>query len=75
MTVYSPSAYNNIKENSDIDWIFYLPHDTIKNAKKIISSVKPIKVIFVRYEFWYNYLSVSFVLQIVWVYFVEQENV
>ena len=57
MTVYSPSAYNNIKENSDINWIFYLPHDTIKNAKKIISSVKPIKVIFVKYEFWYNYLS------------------
>ena len=57
MTVYSPSAYNNIKENSDVDWIFYLPHDTIKNAKKIISAVKPIKVIFVKYEFWYNYLS------------------
>ena len=33
LTVYSPSAYNIIKTNPIANWVFYLPHDTSKNAK------------------------------------------
>ena len=57
LTFFSPSGFNNIKKNSFIDWIFYLPLDTQKNAKKFINLVIPKKVFFVKSEFWYNYMN------------------
>ena len=57
LTFFSPSGFNNIKKNSFIDWIFYLPLDTQKNAKKFIKLVMPKKVFFVKSEFWYNYMN------------------
>ena len=57
LTFFSPSGFNNIKKNSCIDWIFYLPLDTQKNAKKFIKLVMPKKVFFVKSEFWYNYMN------------------
>lgn len=57
LTFFSPSGFNNIKKNNCIDWIFYLPLDTQKNAKKFIKLVMPKKVFFVKSEFWYNYMN------------------
>ena len=57
LTFFSPSGFNNVKKNSCIDWIFYLPLDTQKNAKKFIKLVMPKKVFFVKSEFWYNYMN------------------
>ena len=57
LTVYSPSAYEIIHNNKLTDWTFYLPHDTIRNAKEFLQIVNPKKVIFVKYEFWYNYIN------------------
>jgi len=34
-----------------------LPVDTKANAKRFISIVKPKKVIFIKYEFWFNYMA------------------
>lgn len=57
LTFYSPSGYNAVKKNHMADWIFYLPHDTKNNARFISSKVKPIKVIFIKYEFWFHYIQ------------------
>ena len=57
LSFYSPSGYNNMKDSELADWVFYLPHDTKKNAKFIAQNIKPIKVIFIKYEFWFNYIQ------------------
>ena len=56
LTFFSPSGYESKKNTQLCDWIFYLPADTKSNAKKFIQVVKPIKAIFVKYEFWFNYM-------------------
>jgi len=57
LTFFSPSGYEIRKNYSGVDHIFYLPMDTPSNAKKFIEIVKPEKVFFVKYEFWFNYLN------------------
>jgi len=56
LTFFSPSGYNIRKNDKIADWVFYLPADTKANAKRFIYIVKPIKVFFVKYEFWLNYI-------------------
>ncbi|WP_299184280.1 glycosyltransferase N-terminal domain-containing protein [uncultured Aquimarina sp.] len=56
VTFFSPSGYE-IKKNSTLaDSIVYLPIDTKKNAKKFVELADPKLAIFVKYEFWPNYL-------------------
>ena len=57
LTFFSPSGYEIRKNYDKADWVFYLPADTKKNAKKFISIVNPIKAIFIKYEFWFNYMA------------------
>ena len=57
LTFFSPSGYEIRKNYDEVDWVFYLPADTKKNAKKFINIVNPIKVIFIKYEFWFNYMA------------------
>jgi 3-deoxy-D-manno-octulosonic-acid transferase len=57
LTFFSPSGYEIRKKYSDADYIFYLPMDTPSSAKKFIEIVKPEIAIFVKYEFWFNYLN------------------
>jgi len=56
LTFFSPSGYEISKKYDVVDWVFYLPLDTKKNAKQFINIVNPIKVIFIKYEFWFNYM-------------------
>ena len=56
LTFFSPSGYRISKNNSLANWVFCLPADTKSNAKKFISIVNPIKAIFIKYEFWFNYM-------------------
>ena len=58
LTFFSPSGYENIKKNTMVDWVFYMPIDTRKNARKFIGIVKPKKVFFIKSEFWYNYMNI-----------------
>jgi 3-deoxy-D-manno-octulosonic-acid transferase len=56
LTFFSPSGYE-IKKNSSIaDVVSYLPLDTPHNSKKFIKIVHPTLAIFIKYEFWPNYL-------------------
>ena len=57
LTFFSRSGYEIRKNYDEVDWVFYLPADTKKNAKKFINIVNPIKVIFIKYEFWFNYMA------------------
>ena len=57
LTYFSPSGYEIRKNYKDADWIFYLPADTKSNAKKFIEIVNPNKVFFIKYEFWFNYMT------------------
>ncbi len=56
LTFFSPSGYEIRKNYDGVDWVFYLPADTKKNAKKFINTVNPLKVIFIKYDFWFNYM-------------------
>jgi 3-deoxy-D-manno-octulosonic-acid transferase len=58
LTFFSPSGYEIRKNYLQADCISYLPADTPRNAAEFISLVKPEFVIFVKYEFWNNYISV-----------------
>jgi 3-deoxy-D-manno-octulosonic-acid transferase len=57
LTFFSPSGYEIRKNYSNADCISYLPLDTPGNAAKFTDLVKPEYVIFVKYEFWNNYIS------------------
>ena len=57
LTFFSPSGYENRKNYKTADYIFYLPPDTKKNARKFIKLIKPSKAFFIKYEFWYHYLN------------------
>ncbi len=57
LTFFSPSGYEIRKNYDEVDWVFYLPADTKKNSKKFLNIVNPIKVIFIKYEFWFNYMA------------------
>ena len=57
LTFFSASGYQNFKDLNLVDFVFYIPLDTKQNAKKFLEIVNPIKVIFVKYEFWFNFIS------------------
>jgi 3-deoxy-D-manno-octulosonic-acid transferase len=56
VTFFSPSGYEVRKNYAGADYIFYLPADTISNARRFVALVKPQIVFFVKYEYWFNYL-------------------
>jgi 3-deoxy-D-manno-octulosonic-acid transferase len=57
LTFFSPSGYEIRKNYDNADCISYLPSDTPGNAVQFIDLVRPEFVIFVKYEFWNNYIS------------------
>lgn len=56
LTFFSPSGYEIRKDYPLVDVVVYLPIDTPRNAKRFFDIVKPCKVFFVKYDFWYHYL-------------------
>lgn len=56
VTFFSPSGFEVRKNDPLIDYVFYLPLDTPKNARKFIDLIKPKVAVFVKYEFWLNYI-------------------
>jgi len=57
LTFFSPSGYNFMKNSDIADWVFYMPYDTLKNAKMFVENINIIKAIFIKSEFWFNYLQ------------------
>lgn len=56
LTFFSPSGYDVQKEYPFADIVCYLPFDTSRNAQRFINIVRPHCAIFVKYEFWYNFI-------------------
>ena len=56
VSFFSPSGFE-VKKNDELaDCTVYLPLDTPKNAKNLIDLLQPSVAIFIKYEFWPNYL-------------------
>jgi 3-deoxy-D-manno-octulosonic-acid transferase len=58
LTFYSPSGYELQKNYSKADFVYYLPLDKRRNARRFIKYINPEKVFFIKYEYWFNYLSI-----------------
>ena len=57
LTFFSPSGYEVRKNYEYADVVCYLPLDSAQNAKKFLDIVHPQLAIFVKYEFWPNFLK------------------
>jgi len=57
LSFYSPSGYEVRKNYDKVDAVCYMPLDTPKRVKKFLDVVKPSMAIFVKYEFWGNFLE------------------
>jgi len=56
LTFFSPSGYEIRKNYAGADIVSYLPLDTPINASRFVKLVNPSKAVFIKYEFWPNYL-------------------
>lgn len=57
LTFFSPSGFEGSKNYQHADVIAYLPLDTKTNARDFLNIVKPHIAIFIKYEFWINFLN------------------
>ncbi|MCQ2115722.1 MAG: 3-deoxy-D-manno-octulosonic acid transferase [Bacteroidales bacterium] len=57
LTFFSPSGYEPRKNWPGADWVFYLPLDTKRNARRFLDIVRPVKAVFTIGEFWLNFLG------------------
>ncbi len=57
LTFFSPSGYEVRKDYPLADIVCYLPFDKKRNVKKFLRLVKPTIAIFIKYEFWYNFVN------------------
>ncbi len=60
LTFFSPSGYEVRKDYDKADHVHYLPLDTPANARKFLDTVQPKLAVFIRYEYWYNFLRAMF---------------
>lgn len=56
LTFFSPSGFDIQKNYALADMVMYLPIDSVSNARNFLTILKPKLAIFVKYEFWLNYL-------------------
>ncbi len=57
LTVFSPSAFEALKQTNLFDVITFLPIDTKSNAKSFVDIVNPEFALFSRSELWLNILT------------------
>ena len=57
-TFFSPSGYEVRKNYNGADIVCYLPLDTPRNARRFLRTIRPVCALFIKYEFWYNYLHI-----------------
>ncbi len=57
LSFFSPSGYEVRKNYPVADIVCYLPFDTASNARRWVETINPEMAIFVKYEFWGNYLE------------------
>lgn len=58
LTFFSPSGYEVRKNYAEADVVCYLPLDTKPNARSFLDIIDPDLIIFVKYEYWRNFLKI-----------------
>ena len=64
LTFFSPSGYEMCKNTPLADVVAYLPADLSKNARLFLDIVRPKAAVFVKYEYWYNFMRAMAVRRI-----------
>ncbi|TWI88011.1 3-deoxy-D-manno-octulosonic-acid transferase [Chitinophaga japonensis] len=57
LTFFSPSGYEVRKDYKGVDHVYYLPLDTRGNARRFLQIAQPRLAIFIKYEFWYHFMT------------------
>ncbi len=57
LSFFSPSGYEVRKNYGLVDMVTYLPFDTPQNVREFLDAASPHVAVFVKYEFWGNYLQ------------------
>lgn len=57
LTFFSPSGYEVRKDYDLADIVCYLPFDRKSNVKRFLNLANPAIAVFIKYEFWYNYIN------------------
>ncbi|MFI5221965.1 MAG: 3-deoxy-D-manno-octulosonic acid transferase, partial [Bacteroidia bacterium] len=57
ITFFSPSGYEQRKNDPVADLVCYLPGDTKKSAEEFVSFIEPDLVFFIKYEFWFHFIN------------------
>ncbi|HRH66439.1 MAG TPA: glycosyltransferase N-terminal domain-containing protein [Bacteroidia bacterium] len=58
LTFFSPSGFEIRKNYPLADLVLYLPPDSPKNASQFIETINPDSVFFIKYDYWFYYLSI-----------------
>ncbi len=64
VTFFSPSGFEAKRNDPMIDEVLYLPIDHPKHSIDFIDQIRPSKVFFIKYEFWYYYIKTLHLKQI-----------
>ncbi len=56
LSFFSPSGFDIRKNYQGADVVTYLPADIPSKVEKFLDLVRPHAVVFIKYEFWYNFL-------------------
>lgn len=59
VSFFSPSGYLHRKQDTNVDFVSYLPLDSPFAAAKWMALVQPKCIVFIKYEFWYYYLKIA----------------
>jgi 3-deoxy-D-manno-octulosonic-acid transferase len=57
LSFFSPSGYEIRKHYEQADAVIYLPSDTPRNASDYLDIIQPDLAVFIKYEYWLNYLE------------------
>lgn len=57
VSFFSPSGYEQKKNDALLDGVFYLPIDTPRNARKFLEILNPDLFGIVKYDLWFNLLD------------------
>ncbi len=68
LTFFSPSGYKQGFKEPAADYVFYLPMDGKAKAQVFINIVKPSLAVFVKYDFWFYYMSALHKSEIPFIY-------
>ena len=69
LTFFSPSGFDAFRKYEGADTVLYLPFDFAWNSSAFVTYLQPEIAVFVKYDFWINYLTACGRAKIPVVYF------